>query len=374
MLEAAEGFHGVEHRLELVRELGGVHWYNDSIATAPERSMAAIHAFDEPIVLLLGGRDKDLPWGELAELIQKRVDHVVLFGEAADLIGRAVARAGTQRKVDLRHAQNLKQAVACAAEVAESGDVVLLSPGGTSFDEFRILQKEERHSSDGFWNFREEQVDPSRSLPARFRHAAAGDGRIAVVFGLVMLFSSSWDFSLGAYGDAMHMFNRQLTWLGLGLVIAVALALFDITTGGSMLSQRWPPRSPAHRGSVDERNPLRCKAVVLRRSAQPSELAKLVTILYLSVWLYSKRQHLQDLSLGLIPLGVILGIVGGLIYQQPDLSAAATVLVLGGLLFFLAGGDLKQIGVLLVVAFIAAWLWLPSARRVASASVISLPA
>jgi cell division protein FtsW len=85
-------------------------------------------------------------------------------------------------------------------------------------------------------------------------------------------------------------------------------------------------------------------------------LAKLVSILYLGVWLYAKRQHLHDLSLGLIPLGVILGIVGGLIYQQPDLSAAATVIMLGGLLFFIAGGDLKQIGVLLVVAIAAAWL------------------
>jgi cell division protein FtsW len=91
-------------------------------------------------------------------------------------------------------------------------------------------------------------------------------------------------------------------------------------------------------------------------SVQPSELAKLVSILYLAVWLYAKRQMLQDLSFGLIPLGVILGVVGGLIYQQPDLSAAATVLMLGGLLFFLAGGDIKQISVLLVIAVVAAWL------------------
>ncbi len=96
-------------------------------------------------------------------------------------------------------------------------------------------------------------------------------------------------------------------------------------------------------------------------SVQPSELAKLVSILYLSVWLYAKRQHLHDISLGLIPLGVILGIVGGLIYQQPDLSAAGTVLILGGLLFFLAGGDLKQIGVLLIVACVPPGWWHPSA-------------
>ncbi|HAX68146.1 MAG TPA: UDP-N-acetylmuramoyl-L-alanine--D-glutamate ligase, partial [Anaerolineae bacterium] len=80
MLEAVEDFRGVSHRLELVRELRGVRWYNDAIATAPERAAAAVHAFDEPIVLMLGGRDKNLPWGDLAKLILERVDHVVVFG------------------------------------------------------------------------------------------------------------------------------------------------------------------------------------------------------------------------------------------------------------------------------------------------------
>jgi UDP-N-acetylmuramoylalanine--D-glutamate ligase len=137
MLEAVEEFRGVPHRLELVRELHGVRWYNDSIATAPERSMAAINAFDEPIVLMLGGRDKDLPWDEIAKLIQKRVDHVVLFGEAADLIQKAISTAGGARSGDLRRANDLKEAVAIAAEVASAGDVVLFSPGGTSYDEFK---------------------------------------------------------------------------------------------------------------------------------------------------------------------------------------------------------------------------------------------
>jgi UDP-N-acetylmuramoylalanine--D-glutamate ligase len=137
MLEAAEEFRGVPHRLELVRELHGVRWYNDSIATAPERSMAAIHAFDEPIVLMLGGRDKDLPWDEIAKLIHQRVDHVVLFGEAAKLIQKAVAGISGARSVDLRRAKNLKEAIAIAAEIARPGDIVLLSPGGTSYDEFK---------------------------------------------------------------------------------------------------------------------------------------------------------------------------------------------------------------------------------------------
>jgi len=137
MLEAVEEFRGVPHRLELVRELHGVRWYNDSIATAPERSMAAIHAFEEPIVLMLGGRDKDLPWDEIAKLIHKRVDHVVLFGEAAEMIEKAVATVSGERSVDIRRANDLKEAVAIAAEVARDGDIVLLSPGGTSYDEFK---------------------------------------------------------------------------------------------------------------------------------------------------------------------------------------------------------------------------------------------
>lgn len=177
------------------------------------------------------------------------------------------------------------------------------------------------------------------------------------VFGLAMLYSSSWDFSLGAYGDAMYMFNRQLTWFGLGLIIAGLFAFFDYHHWRKLVV-------PAMVITIMLlvmvllMNGIRfgAKRAILGGSVQPSELAKLVSILYLSVWLYAKQEYLHDISLGLIPLGVILGVVGGLIYQQPDLSAATTVLVLGGLLFFLAGGDLKQIGGLLVVAVIAAWI------------------
>ncbi len=142
MLTAAEEFRGVPHRLELVRELHGVRWYNDSIATAPERAMAGIHAFEEPIVLLLGGRDKDLPWEDLATLIHQRVDHVVLFGEAAEKIEKAVAASRSEKRpYTLERVEHLHEAVHKAAEVAKSGDVVLLSPGGTSYDEFKDFEE-----------------------------------------------------------------------------------------------------------------------------------------------------------------------------------------------------------------------------------------
>lgn len=138
MLEAIEDFHGVAHRLEFVRELHGARWYNDSMASAPERTLAAIRAFDEPIVLMLGGRDKDLPWEELMQLVSERVDHVVLFGEAAEKIQKTVDSLGLgQMRCTLSRVNGLHEAVVKAAEVAEAGDVVLLSPGGTSFDEFK---------------------------------------------------------------------------------------------------------------------------------------------------------------------------------------------------------------------------------------------
>jgi UDP-N-acetylmuramoylalanine--D-glutamate ligase len=138
MLEAVEDFHGVPHRLELVRELNGVRWYNNSIATAPERTIAVIHAFDEPIVLMLGGRDKKLPWEELVQLANERVDHVVLFGEAAEKIEKTMVSLGLgKRRFSVTRVNGLHEAVVKAAQVAESGDIVLFSPGGTSYDEFK---------------------------------------------------------------------------------------------------------------------------------------------------------------------------------------------------------------------------------------------
>ncbi len=141
MLTAAEQFRGVPHRLELVREHGGVCWYNDSIATAPERTMAAIRSFDEPVVLLLGGRDKNLPWQDLAKLVHERVDHVVIFGEAGGKIEQALAAAQAERPLTQTRVATLREAVAEAERVARPGDVVLLSPGGTSFDEFKDFEE-----------------------------------------------------------------------------------------------------------------------------------------------------------------------------------------------------------------------------------------
>ncbi len=159
MRQGVRGFTGFPHRLEFVRTWGGANWYNDSIATAPERAMADIRSFDEPLVLLAGGRDKNLPWADFAALVRRRVDHLIVFGEAAPIILRALDALdaspvypqgdrssgsmpeGGYRLQSIVHCQGLRQAVRAAAEVVQPGDVVLLSPGGTSFDEFKDFEE-----------------------------------------------------------------------------------------------------------------------------------------------------------------------------------------------------------------------------------------
>jgi UDP-N-acetylmuramoylalanine--D-glutamate ligase len=133
-------FAGVPHRLEVAGEVGGVRYVNDSIATSPERSIAALESFDEPIVLLAGGRDKHLPWDRWAALVGRRVRHLVLLGEAQDLIA-AAAREHGAAAVPQHRASTLDEAVARAHELARPGDVVLLSPGCTSYDQFRDFEE-----------------------------------------------------------------------------------------------------------------------------------------------------------------------------------------------------------------------------------------
>lgn len=177
------------------------------------------------------------------------------------------------------------------------------------------------------------------------------------VFGLIMLYSASFDYSFNEYGSAAYMFLRQLRWLGIGVVAAFILSLFDYHLWRKLIVF-------AMLGTIGLLvavlliNEIRLGATrtLFQGSYQPSELAKLMAVIYLSVWLYAKRDELHRVGFGLIPLGVILGIIGGLIYLQPDLSAAGTVLILGGLLFFLAGADMKQIVFLLALALVIGWV------------------
>ncbi len=142
MRAGVEHFSGVPHRLQFVREYHGARWYNDSIATAPERTLAALHSFSEPLIVLLGGRDKKLPWVELAKEIHKRARAAVLFGEARDLIETALLQEQPENAtVQIEKAESLPEAIQKAAALCRSGDVVLLSPGGTSYDAFKDFEE-----------------------------------------------------------------------------------------------------------------------------------------------------------------------------------------------------------------------------------------
>jgi cell division protein FtsW len=172
-----------------------------------------------------------------------------------------------------------------------------------------------------------------------------------MIFGLLMLYSASWDVSWYEFDDVNSFFLRQLIWLTIGLGAAVFLYFMDY--------HRW------------DRNHFAILAILLTitlllavlvvgegsarslfggKSVQPSELAKLVIVIYLAVWLNSKGEKIKQVGFGLIPLAVILGLVGGLIAIQTDVSASVTVFVLGLLLFYMAGGSLVQILLLLVIS------------------------
>src|SRR3970282_1256488 len=142
------------------------------------------------------------------------------------------------------------------------------------------------------------------------------------VFGLIMLYSASFDFSFNEYGSSTYMFVRQVKWLGLGILAAFVPSIFDYHNWRRVVLLAMLV-TIALLISVLIINEIRLGASrsLFQGSYQPSEITKLVTLIYLSVWLYAKRQVLHDIKLGLIPLGVILGFIGGLIYLQPDLSA-----------------------------------------------------
>jgi cell division protein FtsW len=178
-----------------------------------------------------------------------------------------------------------------------------------------------------------------------------------LIFGLVMVYSASYDYSLSFYGDAYRIFQRQVLFMVLGVGVAAALTFLDYHIWQRLAVPVGGLAVVGLLAVLLANNVLNNAARTLwEGSIQPSELAKLITVIYLAVWLYSKRDFLQDVTLGLIPLGIMLGALGFLIYLQPDLSAVITIALLGAIMFFLAGADLRQIGFLIVFGLIFGWL------------------
>ncbi len=138
MAEVARTFSCVEHRIEPVRTVNGVAWYNDSIATSPTRVMAGLRSFEEKLILLAGGQDKKVPFDDLAAIVPQHVKLLILCGPAAEKLDKAVRKADdyTEGSPQILHVENLDEAVSEAKRHANNGDTVLLSPACTSFDAF----------------------------------------------------------------------------------------------------------------------------------------------------------------------------------------------------------------------------------------------
>ena len=144
MAAAIREFKAVPHRLELVRTLNGISYVNDSIATAPERVVAALHSYDEKIILLAGGADKKLPWSEMVSLALQKSRSIIAFGRDGDIVVKEVKKQAGNTDAVIR-VQTLEQAVSEATKIAQEGDVVLLSPGGTSYDAYKDFAERGEH-------------------------------------------------------------------------------------------------------------------------------------------------------------------------------------------------------------------------------------
>ena len=140
-IKAIEEFIGVEHRLEFVRELDGIKWYNDSIGTSPASTIAGLNSFNEDIVLLAGGSDKGLDYTEIGEVIAKKVRVLILTGPTSEKIEQATKKALNGRNIEIYYPSNMGEAVNIAKEVAKKGDVVLLSPASASFDLYKNFEE-----------------------------------------------------------------------------------------------------------------------------------------------------------------------------------------------------------------------------------------
>ncbi|HLC34043.1 MAG TPA: FtsW/RodA/SpoVE family cell cycle protein [Anaerolineales bacterium] len=172
-----------------------------------------------------------------------------------------------------------------------------------------------------------------------------------IILGLMTVASSSWgaSYSLSPTHSVWYLFSRQLVWGLIGLVMmaitfridyhrwqrwALPVGMLTVVMLIAVVVVNWD--SPVRRGLFND-------------SVQASEVAKFATVIYLGVWLVSKSQVLDNLSLGIVPYAVLIGAFAGLILMEPDISAAATVVILGMAMFFLGGGGYRNVALATVV-------------------------
>ena len=136
-IEVIKNFNGVEHRLEFVREINNVKWYNDSVSSSPTRTIAGLYSYDEKIVLIAGGYDKHLDYTNIAKPILDKVTKLILMGDTKEKIYNAVTTSVMNPNIEIYKCNTLQEVVDKAKEVAIPGEIVLFSPASASFDMFK---------------------------------------------------------------------------------------------------------------------------------------------------------------------------------------------------------------------------------------------
>lgn len=210
------------------------------------------------------------------------------------------------------------------------------------------------------------RVTPVENAEPRRRFFATLDMPVMVVtglllaIGLMMVYSTTFDWSYQVYGDPAIIFMRHLRNVGVALVIFVLLALIDyrvwrrvavlllLLTIGALVAVLL----------FGDDTLLDARRALVNGSLQPGELAELTIVVYLAAWLGSRRTQVRSVAYGLIPFAVLVGIMAGLVLLQPDISTAATIVAVAGIMFFLAGGDLVQLGAAAVIVGVAGVLYI----------------
>lgn len=136
-IKVIKNFNGVEHRLEFVREINNVKWYNDSVSSSPTRTIAGLYSYDEKIVLIAGGYDKHLDYTNIAKPILDKVTKLILMGDTKEKIYNAVTTSVMNPNIEIYKCNTLQEVVDKAKEVAIPGEIVLFSPASASFDMFK---------------------------------------------------------------------------------------------------------------------------------------------------------------------------------------------------------------------------------------------
>jgi cell division protein FtsW len=188
-----------------------------------------------------------------------------------------------------------------------------------------------------------------------------------VIIGLMMVYSATFDWSYQEHGSSFHIASRQFLWVGLGVVALVAVA--------SVPYDRWRQVAVLVMGATlvllilvlfvgEER--FGARRTFLNGSVQPGELTKLAMVIYVAAWLASKGEQIRDVTYGLIPFAVLIGVVAGLIVMQPDVSTAVLIVLTALAMFFFAGADVFQLaagGAVSVITFLVLINQLPYAKQ-----------